>query len=176
MDGAAATGDCGHLVIARPRHLRRPQGHCSLVNGAWPENTAAGCWLSLPGTAWVPESPSPSPSPIALSHLVRPSLTQSCSPSVRRGSIHLAFPFPPPVSPAVVHFPLHALTVPPQYPEAPMRPRPFWINCVAGLWGNDVEEITYPTKVMNAQQRVPWMEKLQGVLKLANNRAGIDWK
>ena len=56
-----------------------------------------------------------------------------------------------------------------------MRPRPFpSINCVAGLWGNAVEEITYPTEDMNARQRVPWMEKLQGMRKLANNRAGID--
>ena len=48
-------------------------------------------------------------------------------------------------------------------PEAPMR------RC------NAVEEITYPTEDMNAKLRVPWMEKLQGMLKLANNRAGIDW-
>ena len=57
-----------------------------------------------------------------------------------------------------------------------MRTRPFpSINCVAGLWGNAVDEITYPTEDMKARLRVPWMEKLQGMLKLANNRAGIDW-
>ena len=51
----------------------------------------------------------------------------------------------------MVQFALHALTVPTSHLKATIRPRPFpSITCVAGLWGNAVEEITYPTEDMNA--------------------------